>query len=523
MLVVIDTLRADYLALYGGHVETPTMEALAAEGVTFRRAYSHIPSTGPSHASLFTGQLPTEHGVQANSQILADEYTTLAELLRGAGYSTSAVVSLGVLRRKFGFHQGFDHYDDEFPDQWFRNADEVLASLDGWFERDVASPYFLWAHFSDPHEPYAPADEPQPSIRLRLNGHDIGVATVDGRSVAFDLEWPAGESIVTLESADEDSIAGLSQHGLKFRNIRLGSVSSSSSRSPEPPSLEMLRGKGLVEALRRVEKPPDAGSSPGMGAVMGTAFRIVNPHGSTVSAKLSFGVELALTEDEVRAAYAREIEYVDRQLGQLVAQLKARGDWDDTLFVLTSDHGEELYEHRLRGHVHQVYEPAMHVPLFLVAPGRLPAGRIVEEPVGQVDVLPTILDLLGLSGDGLEMSGRSLVSRIDGAPEPSGRPVLLTTFRPFAHNEIRALRDERYKYIRALETRDPSRPSEELYDLKSDPGETRNLVDTQADVRQRMSDLLDGALAGSQSEPAEAAELTDEERRQLEALGYVVD
>lgn len=370
VLVVIDTLRADYLALYGGHVETPTMEALAAEGVTFRRAYSHIPSTGPSHASLFTGQLPTEHGVQANSQILADEYTTLAELLRGAGYSTSAVVSLGVLRRKFGFHQGFDHYDDEFPDQWFRNADEVLASLDGWFERDVASPYFLWAHFSDPHEPYAPADEPQPSIRLRLNGHDIGVATVDGRSVAFDLEWPAGESIVTLESADEDSIAGLSQHGLKFRNIRLGSVSSSSSRSPEPPSLEMLRGKGLVEALRRVEKPPDAGSSPGMGAVMGTAFRIVNPHGSTVSAKLSFGVELALTEDEVRAAYAREIEYVDRQLGQLVAQLKARGDWDDTLFVLTSDHGEELYEHRLRGHVHQVYEPAMHVPLFLVAPGR---------------------------------------------------------------------------------------------------------------------------------------------------------
>lgn len=511
VLVVIDTLRADYLTFHGGHVRTPALEALAAEGVTFRRAYSHIPTTGPSHASLFTGRLPTEHGVQANSQILAAEQTTLAEILQDAGYSTSAVVSLGVLGRKFGFHQGFDTYDDDFPDQWFRTGDEVMSSLESWFQRDHAAPYFLWAHFSDPHEPYAPADEPQPSIRLRFNGKDVGTAAVDGRNVVFDLGWPAGESIVTLESADEESIASLSQHGLKFRNIRL---------DKESLSLEMLRGEALLEALSRVEKPPDAGSA----LVMGTAFRVLNPSGSSVSAQLSLGAELALTEDQVRDAYSREVEYVDRQVGELVARLKQRSDWQDTLLVVTSDHGEELFEHGLRGHVHQVYEPAMHVPLLFVAPGWLPAKRVIEEPVGHADVLPTILDLLDLPGDvagSLEMSGRSLAERFDGSAEPSDRPVLLATFRPFAHNEIRALRHERFKYVRKLQTAGPA--DEELYDLVADPGETKNLVEARHDTRLRLSDLLDLRLAGAPAEPAEAAELTDEERRQLEALGYVVD
>ena len=389
VLVVIDTLRADYLALHGGHVRTPAMEALAAEGVMFERAYSHIPSTGPSHASLFTGRLPTEHGVQANSQILAHEQTTLAEILQGAGYSTSAVVSLGVLGRKFGFHQGFESYDDEFPDQWFRNGDEVMASLESWFDRDVSTPYFLWAHFSDPHEPYAPADEIQPSIRLRLDGVDVGTAAVDGRAIGFDLNFREGESLVTIESADGSSVPRLSEHGLKFRNIRL-----KAEEGGEEPTLELLRGEVLLDALRQLETPSDARSA----YVMGAGFRVLNPAGEAVSARLTFGVELALTQEQVRDAYAREIDYVDRQLAALVTRLKARGDWHETLLVLTSDHGEELFEHRLRGHVHQVYEPAMHVPLLMVAPGRLPAGRVIEEPVGHVDVLPTVPRSLGSAG-----------------------------------------------------------------------------------------------------------------------------
>ena len=506
VLVVIDTLRADYLALYGGHVRTPTIDALAAEGVTFRRAFSHIPSTGPSHASLFTGLLPTEHGVQANSQILAPEQTTLAEILQGAGYSTSAVVSLGVLGRKFGFHQGFESYDDQFPDQWFRNADEVLASLEGWFERDVAAPYFLWAHFSDPHEPYAPADEPQPTLRLRLDGRDVGTVAVDGRSVALELAWPPGESIVTLEAADEESVASLSSHGLKFRSLQLdeGEIPGEAG-----PALELLRDEELLQALKRVRRPEGAENRPAF--VMGVAFRVMNPSSETAAARLSFGAELALSEEQVRDAYAREIEYVDRQLGKFVARLKARGDWHDTLFVVTSDHGEELFEHGLRGHVHQVYEPAVHVPLLMVSPRQLPPG-LVDEPTGLVDVLPTILDLLGLPANG----------QIHGQLSSSDRPILLTTFRPFAHHEIRALRSDRYKYIRTLQTAG-SPASEALYELESDPGETRNLSGERLDVRQRLSDLLDRELAGSQAGPAEEAELTDEERRQLEALGYLVD
>ena len=108
VLVVIDTLRADYLALYGGDVKTPTLESLAASGVIFGQAYSHIAVTGPSHSSLMTGLLPVDHGVQANTQILPAERTTLAEIVCAAGYDTAATVSLGVLRSDYGFDQGFD-------------------------------------------------------------------------------------------------------------------------------------------------------------------------------------------------------------------------------------------------------------------------------------------------------------------------------------------------------------------------------------------------------------------------------
>ena len=97
IMIVIDTLRGDYLSCAGGPVATPTMDALAARGVRFTNARSHCPITGPSHASMFTGLYPSDHGVLNNTQILDENHTTLAERFASAGWPTAAFVSLGVL------------------------------------------------------------------------------------------------------------------------------------------------------------------------------------------------------------------------------------------------------------------------------------------------------------------------------------------------------------------------------------------------------------------------------------------
>ena len=104
LLVTIDTTRADHLGAYGyPHVDTPTLDALAAEGVRYERCYAPVPLTLPSHASLMTGLLPPRHGVRVNGvDVLADEAQTLAERLQQRGYATGAVVAAFVLDSQFG-------------------------------------------------------------------------------------------------------------------------------------------------------------------------------------------------------------------------------------------------------------------------------------------------------------------------------------------------------------------------------------------------------------------------------------
>ena len=127
ILIVVDTLRADVLSCYGGDAETPNIDRLAAEGVRFEQARSHIPITGPSHLSLFTSLLPNQHGLRNNAQLFPDDVEPLAEILKRSGFETTGVVSLGVLSSKFGFSRGFDHYNDNNRGRFWRDAAEVNA------------------------------------------------------------------------------------------------------------------------------------------------------------------------------------------------------------------------------------------------------------------------------------------------------------------------------------------------------------------------------------------------------------
>ena len=117
LLVTIDTLRADHVGSYGYQAaSTPTIDALAARGVRFETSVVHTPLTGPSHASILTGQTPLVHGFRNNSgYILAPQVKTAAEDFRQAGYRTAAFVSGFPLDRRFGFDRGFEIYDDRLP------------------------------------------------------------------------------------------------------------------------------------------------------------------------------------------------------------------------------------------------------------------------------------------------------------------------------------------------------------------------------------------------------------------------
>jgi arylsulfatase len=168
VLVVNDTMRRDRLGVYGGPARTPAFDAFARENLRFDDAFSQAPWTRPAMASLFSGLLPSQHGVgmerggdRAAPRALADEITTLAEVLRDAGYRTAAFVSNPWMETRFGFDQGFEVYDTSFARWGLDNEEaklpgvEVSAKALDWLATvPPATPYFLFVHYLDSHRPY---------------------------------------------------------------------------------------------------------------------------------------------------------------------------------------------------------------------------------------------------------------------------------------------------------------------------------------------------------------------------------
>lgn len=167
LLITADTTRQDVLGPYGGEAATPSLDALAADGIVFENAFSVAFGTAPSHASLLTASPAAEHGVYDNQTILSPELLTLAEVLQGRGYETAAFVSAVPVARNLGFPQGFDLYDDllgldassglgDFA-KYERRAEVTAGRFLAWLERGSRQePFFVWLHFYDPHQPYAP-------------------------------------------------------------------------------------------------------------------------------------------------------------------------------------------------------------------------------------------------------------------------------------------------------------------------------------------------------------------------------
>jgi choline-sulfatase len=396
VLVTIDTLRADRLGCYGDRsVDTPHLDALARDGARATDASVQVPLTRPSHVTLLSGLYPAEHGIRDNvAPSLREDVPTLAERLKGAGFSTAGFVSSIVLSRQSGLARGFDTFSDHFDvgadDARFlntiqRRGDIPTAEATSWLEAQRGSRLFLWLHLYDPHEPYEP---------------------------------------------------------------------------PEP------------FASRYADRPYDG-----------------------------------------------EVAWSDELVGRLDATLARLGIRGETLLVVTSDHGEGLGDHGEAVHGYFVYESTLAVPLLFRGPG-IAAGRRVNATARSIDLVPTVLDLLGVRPPAsAHLSGRSLAAALRGGPEPPAEATYAESLTPLLHfgwSDLRALRDGRFKYILA--------PRPELYDVRDDPSESRNLVASspaQAEaLRGALTRRLAEEKASAQSAPAAAA-VPPEMLEQLGALGYV--
>lgn len=442
LLILVDTLRADYLGTYGfqGPI-SPNLDRLARESIVFDRAYSQAPWTKPAIATLFTGLEVPVHRVTTHrgeygeaggplrregveTDALPEQAETLAEALKAAGYETAAIVSNPWIRPKHGFAQGFDEFNDTFAAN-DTPAKRILESASAWLSaRDAKRPFFLYLHFMDVHDPYDAPDEDVDAVRAS-------------------------------ESFGED--------------MRLGRA-------------QLPNGMMIGMKSRRLE-----------------------------------WVETDAVHDlrEWRVRYAAGVHAFDRRIAGFLDELRGNGTLDRSVVVLTSDHGEELYENGDWAHGKNLHNHQLHVPLFVRLPGGAQGGRRVADLTALTDVMPTVL---GLAGAPVPKSaqGRDLLAPQDASSPP--RTAVFASGVKWQPDEHAVQSGDR-KLIRNLRT-----GRTDLYDTVADPWEQRDVADERTVEVFQLGEVLDRHLAEAASHPGigrATAEIDPEAQERLRSLGYL--
>lgn len=225
VLITIDTVRADHVGCYGDRqAHTPTLDALARQGVLFRTVVTAVPLTLPSHCSILTGTYPTVHGVRDNlGYTLGDSPPTLASILKGKGYATAAFVGADVLDSRRGLNRGFDVYSSPFRrkmgkdnplvfnlQELQRRAEDVIRDALGWMSArppGSTKPFFVWIHLYDPHTPY----DPPPRFRAMVRDPYDGEIAYADYAVGKFFDYLKQHSLY-----DPTLIVAASDHGESF-------------------------------------------------------------------------------------------------------------------------------------------------------------------------------------------------------------------------------------------------------------------------------------------------------------------
>jgi len=503
ILVTLDTQRQDYLGAYSpGKARTPNFDEIAGQSLLFKNAYCVIPITLPSHASIFFSEPPDAVKNYNNGQIISKKRSrpSFVNLFKKEGFLTAAFVSLGVLGSDFGLEEAFDLYVGRFPeDRWYLSAGEVNQRVLPWLEQNRDRKFFLWVHYSDPHDPYSPPDDPA-DTRLFLNGKLIHETCLNKYTLnTVNLDLKPGKNELRFEMLNEE------QSNPDQFMARLDKLETVNPADGKEVRTDLVRGW----YFRR---------SDSIFFLKTGSLAEINNTAGLKQVRFTFRGKPLFSVQGTRNKYRQEVEYMDSEIGKLWAKLRQLGLAERTAVVMAGDHGEGLGEYLNSfgdphiGHIHFLYEVYMRVPLTLYLPGYSRAGKTEETPVTLLDIAPTISGIMGF-GRLPSFKGRSLLS----LKEKRGPSIYQQTWRPEAVWNKFGLLVFPWHMILTPETQ-----KYELFDLSRDRDERTDLFGG-PDLPQEVESLKQtlASFAREALRDKEDIQVDQKAREMLRSLGYI--
>jgi arylsulfatase len=438
--ICTDQQRFDTLGCYGNDwVRTPRIDALAAGGVLFERAFCQNPLCTPSRASFLTGRYPRTTRARQNGQSIPDDEVLVTKLLADSGYDCGLAGKLHL------------------------SACAPAACPDRERRIDDGYDVFRWSHHPD-------ADWPTADYNLWLRDRGAEYSR---------RPFPGSPHVQTSVPAELHQTTWCVEEAIKFVEERAGagspwlfSLNCFDPHHPFDPPEEYLR-----PYLDRIDAIPLPRYVPGE-LEEKPKFQKVD-HQGAYGGQFGFYPYSQMSDLDhrlIRAAYWAMCDLIDDQVGRLLDALDRTGQREDTLVVFMSDHGEMLGDHGFYLKGPYFYEPAIRVPLIASWPGKIAPGR-ARALVELVDLAPTLVELAGLPPYA-GMQGRSLLPLLTGrAARDRHRDDVYCEHYGTIHRQpgqepahATMIRTGRYK-MAAVHGSDAG----ELYDLREDPAEVHNL------------------------------------------------
>jgi arylsulfatase A-like enzyme len=456
ILIVMDTVRADHLSVYGYDRDTsPELRKFAQRATLYTHSYSAGDMTLISHASLFTGLYPIHHGAHYMTgaplgRPLDNKYQTMAELLAAQGYDTLGIVANdGYVSQEYGLSQGFAVYDQRAPRTAARAT--PMYTLSGRIQ-EFAADHWPTAYF----------------LRMERTAGEINRQT--------------GEMLTQYTTSSRPFF------------LFLNYLDAHTPYVPAPPYDRVFPGKDPTLNRPRLDQ---------MRWDMFTQHR-----------PMSQAVYRHITSQ-----YDGGIAYLDAQLGKLFSDLERRGVFDNSMIVVTSDHGEAFGKHDILNHGGMAVEQSqVFVPLLIKYPGQKEA-QVVQSAVSGVDVLPTALETLrlpvpsGLDGHSLRQAGAEPDRAVLSASYPGGTASYINPQR-FSRT-YHAVTMWPFRLVRS------SAGSPQMYDLSADPEEDRNIYDPQNPQAHQLDERLSAWLRSALPTDKNRSKIDAETQRRLKSLGYI--
>jgi len=480
LLIVVDALRMDRSGAHSEESLTPEIDSLAEEGEVFDKCYSCINATDSSMTTILSGQYPTRHGVLNHGGDVTQterEHVSGVQTLPELVNDSKKTIAVDMLER---WHKrGFDEYTNPLDSHQQNDTN-----------REKIVPVMSKATGHLPNSLEKPIKSAYSRINSRYSSNNQNV-------------YPSGDrvtdAVINAIRDSADQWFGLVHYW-----------------DPHLPYCSLEDHPEIAEVVR--DRRYEDGTVP-----IDSAFEPIA--GSNWHRQLQADlVQDSRTIGEMKRKYDAGVRFADEHIGRLIRELKEREEYEETAIIITADHGENLTEHGIFFDHHGLYDTTTHVPFIIHAPGF--EGR-EEQFVQHFDIVPTLLDLFGCDYDPGQFDGCSLI------PDTGGSRTLDREAAYMEEGHVarkRAVRTDSYRYIKNIGENNYCRYcglthalDRELYDVASDPAESKNIVRERPGIAEELDEQLE-SWVGELADPGRGAVEFEEDKKvldRLDSMGYI--